>query len=203
MRYLIFVVMWGILASMSYFYEGLTGEIVRASVKSKRRVEEIPQWSPLYIDKTSWYKGHLKNRDLKRFKLEPLTVKEIVLYKENAYDKKNRFLYTYNSWIIVKFQEINGGIRFSSKKDFIDSFFWENPYTAVHPEWPDEIWELIKKEVIRIGMSKEQVELSWGILKKKIYEYISYGYIKETYSLRGYYLSFVNNILKNIQVKGD
>lgn len=49
--------------------------------------------------------------------------------------------------IYIKDNEINQYITFPRKQ---------------HPDWSNEIWDLLKNRKIRFGMTKEQVELAWG-----------------------------------------
>ena len=67
-----------------------------------------------------------------------------------------------------------------------------------HPDWPEEIWDLIKKGKIRLGMTKEQVRLSWG-QPNDINRSVGPWGIHEQWVYGSQYLYFENGILTSWQ----
>ena len=75
---------------------------------------------------------------------------------------------------------------------------WERKFRGM--EIPEDIKELIIKEKIRIGMTDEQVILSWGPPDRKNVSVGSYGKHEQwIYSLGNYYLYFKNGTLTSYQ----
>lgn len=70
-----------------------------------------------------------------------------------------------------------------------------------HPEWPEEIKQLILKRKVRIGMTKEQARASWGEPYKVNKTITRYGVHEQwVYGIYGYaFLYFENDILTSIQ----
>jgi len=79
------------------------------------------------------------------------------------------------------------------------SYYTENP---LKEEWGEELIEIIKKERIRLGMTKEQVMVSWGKIPWDISKSVSvFGSIEIwKYRRNGdyYYVTFHNNIVTSI-----
>lgn len=91
--------------------------------------------------------------------------------------------------------------RSDYKGRFQENFFTENP--RVKYPWPDEIWSVIEETGIRLGMTKEQVMMSWG-LPKAVHDTITTksGYSQWVYEGLGRsrtYLYFEGGRLNAIQ----
>jgi hypothetical protein len=67
-----------------------------------------------------------------------------------------------------------------------------------HPDWSDEVWNLLKKREIRLGMTTEQVKLSWGQPSDVNRSVGSWG-VHEQWIYSSHYLYFENNILSSWQ----
>lgn len=82
-------------------------------------------------------------------------------------------------------------------KNFSDIFSFSNPRLK-YPNINDEIWQLIQQEKVKIGMSKDECELSWG-KPNDINETIFENSISEQWVYEKNYLYFENGVLKTIQ----
>ena len=80
---------------------------------------------------------------------------------------------------------------------FYDTFSFSNPKSK-YPSISNEIWDLIAEGKVRIGMSKEACQLSWGKPKKINKTTGSYG-VHEQWVYDSSYLYFENGKLTSIQ----
>lgn len=84
-----------------------------------------------------------------------------------------------------------------NKPRFEDYFFSIDPKSMY--QWPKNIWEAIEDGKVRIGMSKEQVSLSWG-KPKSINKTVTENSASEQWVYRdGSYLYFTDGIVRSIQ----
>jgi len=77
-----------------------------------------------------------------------------------------------------------------------DKFFEENP--KVKFKWTDDVWNLISSGKVKLEMTKEQVQLSWG-RPKKVNEDIYQGSVREQWVYDSQYLYFENDQLTAMQ----
>jgi hypothetical protein len=86
--------------------------------------------------------------------------------------------------------------RWKESRPWEDKFFEENP--RVKFKWTEEDWNLINDGKIKLGMTKEQVQLSWG-KPKKLNEDIYQGAVREQWIYDSQYLYFENDKLTAMQ----
>jgi len=96
-------------------------------------------------------------------------------------------------FIEMSFSGINNRINL----DFKDIFSFENPRIK-YPNISNENWNLIKQSKVKVGMTKEECELSWG-KPDDINETIYQNYTSEQWIYSNNYLYFKKNILETIQ----
>ena len=68
-----------------------------------------------------------------------------------------------------------------------------------HPDWSGEIWDLISKGQVRIGMTDEQVRASWGSPDDVNRDVGIWGIHEQWVYPRGKYLYFENGIMTSFQ----
>jgi hypothetical protein len=86
--------------------------------------------------------------------------------------------------------------RWKESRPWEDKFYEFNPRDKF--KWSQEIWSIINDRKIKIGMSKEQVKLSWG-RPTKINEDIYQGSVREQWVYESQYLYFENDKLTAMQ----
>lgn len=113
-------------------------------------------------------------------------------------------------WMIVETTEGEKGFISTAfswtnicSEEWTENRPWENEFFEFNPKekysWSDEVWEMMNNGEVRVGMNKEQVELSWG-KPEKINKDISEGLILEQWIYSSQYLYFdVTDKLTDIQ----
>lgn len=168
----------------------------------------VPYWANKYIGKKCWYKAteYPINEKLLPYRLQPLTVKEIKRVARNAYNKKGDIVLSLDDKIYyISFNEIKDVYVMKqsvatdgyTEDSFKRAFLWNDPY-AINSGWSPDTWKLIKASKIAPGMTKDQVELSWGEFNREPdSKYVSDNYVKETYKKNNVYLIFINDVLES------
>lgn len=80
---------------------------------------------------------------------------------------------------------------------FNDIFFTSDPRIVY--SWPEQVWRAIESEKVFVGMTKKQVEMSWGWPKKVNKTIRDGGRVSEQWVYVGGYLYFDGDILETIQ----
>lgn len=87
----------------------------------------------------------------------------------------------------------------SLSKPFAENWFLADP-KGLYPDWPEAVWDLIKDFRIAIGMTKDQVLLSWGQPKRVNRTILASGtYEQWVYGDTGPYVYFESGIVTAIQ----
>jgi len=66
----------------------------------------------------------------------------------------------------IDWHGLDSGINIDKKRNLRSPFFFEEFYLEdpkqLHPDWSEEIWQLVQQRKIRIGMTCDMLLLSWG-----------------------------------------
>jgi len=168
------------------------------------KVKELLINKSLYITTSQWMKDDKEGLGRYSFsnpKFVKVTIANVGLGSQDGPCKivfkqignKNDEEYYLN----IRFSGINKGVGVFGF-DFDNVFSFEDPKLK-YPNISDEIWEKIQNGKVKIGMTKEECELSWG-KPKDINKTITSGILSEqwVYSTSSY-LYFTNGKLESIQ----
>lgn len=96
---------------------------------------------------------------------------------------------------VMKTNEMTGAEIISTLADK-EEFLTADPYKTY--KWSSKVWEDIKAGYVRVGMTKQQVELSWGTPESKSAA-VGGGIRVETWQYVGYdYVTFTNGVVSFI-----
>jgi len=127
-------------------------------------------------------------------KWEEVIVKEIIPYDGNGYPP---FYY-------FRLESKDGTkgcfIQVSQPREQVNNYFDEYPFDS---SWSEDIVETIKSNKIKLGMTKQQVILSWGNpndINRTMTQYsISEQWVYSKGNYENYYLYFDDEVLKSFQ----
>jgi hypothetical protein len=126
-------------------------------------------------------------------KYSRVTVTDVVV---GWFDTKNRFILRSESgaegFIDVNLSGTNTRKIMRNYSKFEDLFFERDPREIY--KWPDRVWDAIASEQVFVGMTEDQVKLSWGKPQEINQKILSGKTVYQWVYTKGY-LFFENNIL--------
>lgn len=131
-------------------------------------------------------------------KLSPVKVKNIVAGWDN-YSPVRLILETNDGKTGFLDVNVSGTNISKTLKDnfrFKDYFYEVNPRTTY--DWKEKVWNAIERESVFVGMTKEQVKISWGEPENINKTIATYG-TREQWVYSSNYLYFEENKLTSIQ----
>lgn len=161
-----------------------------------------------YIGKKVWNKGHPTDNHADRHgyikcdknigKLEQVKITNIKWSTDES--SPLRFMFQtndgFNGYWDGSYSKINDGSS-GLAMPFSENWYLEDPRT-IHSDWPKKIWYAIENEEVLIGMSKEQVLLSWR-KPRKINRTVGTWGVHEQWVYSSQYLYFKDGLLTSFQ----
>jgi hypothetical protein len=134
-------------------------------------VDEIETARRLYLDQTLWLQDRTvwtydAEKDTRNTfylpKFTPVRITSIVLSEDTG--QPLRFIFSAGDGR-TGFKDITLGCTNSRSSEcsgnrFIQQFTTQNPRESV--DWPDSVWQAVCLQTLTVGMSRDQVLMSWG-----------------------------------------